>query len=282
VVYKDYFDGSLYVFVSNSSTIKFFKCVFALFFMNYWTIVKNIVRKADAIVVVMDARMPELSRNEGLESMALKMGRKLFLAFNKIDLVSKEHLAFLKKRYQHAFFISGTKNIGISRLRTAILIAAKREGIENPKVGVVGYPNVGKSAIINALARRSKALMSPIAGTTRGVQIINAGNLHILDSPGVFPYDDDEIKLGVLAARNPDSLKHPERVACEIIKIFLVSNKKALRDFYGFEIEEGLDAYEIMLRIGQARKFLLKGGITDEHRTSMQIIRDWQKGKMRI
>jgi len=61
-----------------------------------------------------------------------------------------------------------------------------------------------------------------------------------------------------------------------------VSNKKALEDFYGFSVEENMDSYEIMLKIGQKRKFLLKGGLTDEHRTAMQIIRDWQKGKLRI
>jgi hypothetical protein len=190
----------------------------------------------------------------------------------------------LKKRYQHAFFVSGSRNIGINRLRTAILIAAKREGIEKPKVGVVGYPNVGKSAIINALAHRAKALVSATAGTTRGVQIINAGNIQVLDSPGVFPYGDDEIKLGILSARTPEQLRNPELVACEIIKMILQSNMRVLENFYGIKIAEEADwdAYEIMLQIGQERKMLLKGGITDEHRTAMQIIRDWQTGKLRI
>ena len=77
-------------------------------------------------------------------------------------------------------------------------------------------------------------------------------------------------------------MKNPHLVASEIIKLFLYSNKKALEDFYGFKIDENLDSYEVMLLIGQERKFLLKGGITDENRTSMQIIRDWQKGKLRI
>ena len=250
--------------------------------MTYWGIVKDIVRKADIVLAVLDARMPELSRNEDLEGLVIRSKKKLFLVFNKIDLVSKEHLTFLRKRYQKAFFVSGPKNIGINKIKISILIAAKRDSIENPVVGVVGYPNVGKSAIINALAHRAKAVMSPIAGTTRGVQIVNAGSLKVLDSPGVFPYEDDEVKLGVLAAKNPDSLKNPHLVASEIIKLFLYSNKKALEDFYGFKIDENLDSYEVMLLIGQERKFLLKGGITDENRTSMQIIRDWQKGKLRI
>jgi ribosome biogenesis GTPase A len=251
--------------------------------MTYWEIVKKIVMKADVIIMVMDARMPDLSRNEQLESMVARMNKKLLLAFNKIDLVSEEYLKFLRKRHQHAFFVSGPRNLGINKLRRAIMIAAKREGIENPKVGVVGYPNVGKSAIINALAHRSKALMSSIAGTTKGVQIIKAGSLHVLDSPGVFPYGDDEIKLGILAAKNPDRVKNPELLACEIIKMFLSTKWRGLEDFYGIRVdEEEPDAYEIMLEIGKTRKFLLKGGVIDERRTALQIIRDWQDGRLRI
>ncbi len=250
--------------------------------MTYWRIVKDIIGKADIVLVVLDARMPELSRNEDLESLVLRSKKELFLVFNKIDLVSKEHLAFLRKRYQKSFFVSGPRNIGIARLRGAIMATAKRKGIENPKVGVVGYPNIGKSAIINALSHRAKTIISPIAGTTKGVQFVRAGSMHILDSPGVFPYEDDETKLGILAAKNPEDLKNPELAAFEIIKMFLMSNKKALEDFYGLEIDEKWDSYEIILQIGLRRKFLLKGGIADEHRAAMQIIRDWQKGKLRI
>lgn len=252
--------------------------------MTYWTIVKNIVNKADIIIEVLDARMPCLSRNRELEEIVERKRKKLVLAFNKIDMVSKEHFNYLKKNYKGAFFVSGTQNIGMSKLRTNLMITAKREGIENPKIGVVGYPNVGKSAIINALAHRAKAIVSATAGTTHGVQIIKAGGLHILDSPGVFPYGDEEIKLGILAAKNPEQMRNPELVACRIIEMILESNRNALEDFYGIKLDEeaGWDSYEIMLEIGQERKFLLKGGITDEHRTAMQIIRDWQRGKLRI
>ncbi|MEM4259412.1 MAG: GTPase [Candidatus Pacearchaeota archaeon] len=251
--------------------------------MTYLGIVKNIIRKSDIVLVVIDARMPELSRNEQLERAITRMGKKFFLVLNKTDLISKEHFTFLKRKYPHGFFVAGPSNIGINRLRTAILIAAKKAGIENPKIGVVGYPNVGKSAIINALAHRAKARISPIAGTTRGVQIIRAGSLQILDSPGVFPYGDDELKLGILAAKNPEEIKNPELVACEIIKMFFASNLKGLEDFYGVKAKTGEnDAYEAMLEIGKARKFLLKGGIIDERRTALQIIMDWQRGKLRI
>jgi hypothetical protein len=252
--------------------------------MNYWNVVKNIVRKADIVIEVLDARMPELSRNRDLEGIAKKMNKELVLAFNKVDLVSREHYAYLKRKYKGAFFVSGTRNLGMSKLRNALYMMGKRKGVENPKIGVVGYPNIGKSAIINALAHRAKAKISPIPGTTRGVQTIRAGGLNVLDSPGVFPYGEDELKLGLLAAKNPDRLKNPELLACKIIEMFLESNKLALEKFYGVKLEEeaGWDSYEIMLQIGQEKKMLMKGGITDERRTALQIVRDWQRGNLKL
>lgn len=252
--------------------------------MTFWTVVKNIVNKADIIIVVLDARTPELSRNHELEDMVTRAKKKLVFVFNKIDLVSKKHYNYLRKKYKGAFFVSGTQNIGMSKLRTNLMIIAKRDKIENPKIGVCGYPNVGKSAIINAIAHRAKAIVSATAGTTRGVQIIRAGSLHVLDSPGVFPYGEDEIKLGILAAKNPEQMKNPELVACRIIEFILESNRNALEHFYHIKLDEeaGWDSYEIMLQIGQERKMLMKGGITDEHRAAIQIIRDWQTGKLKL
>ena len=252
--------------------------------MNYWNVVKNIVRRADIVIEVLDARMPALSRNHDLEVMVKKMNKELVKVFNKVDLVSAAHYHFLQRRYKGAFFVSGTKNLGMSKLRNALYMLGKRKGAENPKIGVVGYPNVGKSAIINAIARRAKAKMSPIPGTTRGVQTIKAGGLNVLDSPGVFPYGEDELKLGLLAAKNPDRLKNPELLACKIIEMFLESNKLALEKFYNLKLEEEAewDSYEIMLQIGQEKKMLMKGGVTDERRTALQIIRDWQRGHIQI
>lgn len=250
--------------------------------MGYWDVVRNTIRKGDIILVVLDARMPELSRNKDVERLVSKMGKIGFMVFTKIDLVSNAHLSRLKREYKGAFFVSGLKNIGMNYLRTQIFITAKRERIDLPKVGVVGYPNIGKSAIINALAHSAKTAISSVAGTTKGIQYVKAGTLRVIDSPGVFPYGDDEVKLGLLAARNPEQLKSPELVACKIIEMLIESNKKSLEKNYGIKIDGKKDSYDLMLEIGEKRKFLIKGGVIDENRTAVQIIRDWQKGKLRI
>ena len=61
-------------------------------------------------------------------------------------------------------------------------------GEEKFKVGVLGYPNTGKSSIINALKGRASAPTSPVSGYTKGMQWIRASKrMYLLDPPGVFP-----------------------------------------------------------------------------------------------
>lgn len=249
--------------------------------MGFWTIVDRVIDSVDIVLLVVDARMPEMSNNKRLREIADRKKKKLVVVFNKKDLVSEDGLVELKRKYPYAFFVSGIKNEGVSRLKTELLIMAKRGGIEKPRVGVVGYPNVGKSAIINAMAHRARAAISAKAGTTRGVQWIRVGGLQLLDSPGVIPYKEGEVKLGIMGAKNPEKIRNEEKVACEIIRMIVSKNRNALEEFYGIKISEE-DSYGIFLDIGKKRGFLLKGAKVDEHRTAMQIIRDWTRGKLRV
>lgn len=252
------------------------------YYMGYWPVVKKVVKDSDVVLFVLDARMPEMSFNKELEKMVVKYGKEFVLVFNKIDLIPRRRLERLKRKFPDSFFVSGSKNIGMSRLKIGLLIRAKRNGILEPKIGVVGYPNTGKSSIINALAKSAKAKVSSSAGTTRNIQWIKAGSLKILDSPGVVPLEDREVSLGILGSKNPEKLKKPEKVVFNIIEMFVKSNINKLEEFYGIKVEKGEDVYEIMLKIGRRKQFLQKGGKVDENRTMFQIISDWQKGKLRI
>ncbi len=260
---------------------KAYKPEFSYLFMGFWFVVERVIREADITLFVLDARMPELSRNPQLEGFTDKYGKPLIMVFTKIDLVTPERLSVLQEKYPDAFFVSGTKNVGLKPLKIHLLVLGKRKGKASPKVGVVGYPNVGKSAIINALAHRARARVSPKAGTTRGVQFVRAGSLRILDSPGVIPYEDNETKLGLLAAKNVEKIKDPERVAIEVIKLFLEKDRVALEAEYGIVIRSE-EPIEIIEQIGRRRGFLKRGGIVDEVKSAMTLVRDWQTGKLKL
>jgi ribosome biogenesis GTPase A len=248
--------------------------------MGYWPVVKKVVKDSDIILFILDARMPEMSKNPVLEGMVKKENKELMMVFTKSDLVREGELVRLREKFREAFFVSGTKNLGMKKLKEGIMIRAKKKGLESPYVGVVGYPNVGKSAIINALAKRARAKVSSIAGTTKGIQWINAGSLKILDSPGVVPMKDSELKLGMIGAKNVEKMKKPEQVVFGIIKNIIIKNKNSFERFYNVALEEGDNEYDILVKVGKARGFLVKGGKVDERRTMVQIIRDWQEGKI--
>lgn len=247
--------------------------------MGHWTAAMKAIKDADIVLFILDARMPLVSRNKDLESKLEDSGKEFLLVFNKTDLISKEALSKLKKDNPKAFFTSD-KPKDVSKLRLALQIKAKKRKVKL-EVGIVGYPNVGKSALTNTLSRASKTKVSSRAGTTVEIQWASSNAFKIIDSPGVIPYEDDEVKLGILGAKNPEKLKEPESVATTIIKLIIDHNPKKLEDFYKFKIENK-DEYEILLQIGKAKNLLKKGGLVEEHRTAMMIIKDWQTGKLRI
>jgi ribosome biogenesis GTPase A len=248
----------------------------------FWPVVEAVIRKSDIIVLVFDARIPELSSNELLEKKVKRLYKPLIYVANKMDLVNEKELESMKKLYPEWFFVSGTKNIGISNLRRALQIMGKRMKLENPSVGIVGYPNVGKSAVINAISHRAKTVVSPIAGTTRGHQLVRAGSLWIVDSPGVIPYEEGEWSLGMIGAKNPEKMRNKEKVAMGIIRRVKEIAPEVLEERYKIKLNELEDDYEILLEIGRKRGFLKKGGEVDEAKTSIVIMQEWQTGKLRL
>ena len=130
------------------------------------------------------------------------------------------------------------------------------------------------------MAKRARTFVSSKAGTTRGFQLVKAGSLQIVDSPGVIPFYEKETKMGMIAAKDPEKMKNPDILAINIVETFIDKNLKALENFYGVKLEGIKDPYDMVLAIGKRRGFLRKGGVVDENRTVTQIIRDWQKGKL--
>lgn len=249
--------------------------------MGFWPVVKKVIKDSDIVVEVLDSRMPELSRNLEIERMIDYHGKRLVRVFTKIDIISEERLSDLKKRFRGDYFVSGVKNKGLSKLKTGLIILAKKLGVEEPKIGFVGYPNAGKSAIINALAKRSRAKVSSVAGTTKGIQWIKAGKLLILDSPGVVPIEDSELKLGLLGSKNPEKLKNLDKVVFALIAE-LMKDPNSLKVNYDVEYQEGMDEYDVLIEIGRSMNYLLKGNKVDENRAARKILKDWQSGKLRF
>jgi len=197
--------------------------------------------------------------------------------------VPKETLERTKSRLSKeapTVFVSCVDRLGTTMLLHKILENIHIEG-RDILVGVIGYPNTGKSSVINILAGRHKAPTSPISGHTRGVQLVKAGShIMLLDTPGVIPFEErDEYIQGVLSVKDPTHIKDPVGVAMKIIERFFANDRTALESFYHVALE-GLDSYDALLVIARKLNCLRKRGEVDETRAAVRVINDWQKGML--
>lgn len=255
---------------------------------NFWQHTMRAVKEADIIVHVLDARLPELTRSPDIEKTARHYGKDIVYVLNKADLVSPTFLAKSKAVLgDQAIAVSVSKRQGVKDLKERLYTIARRRGKhedDGAKVCFVGYPNVGKSSIINILARRARTHVSAKAGTTRGVQWVNMSWLKFLDSPGVIPiHEFDERMLALMSAKNPEDLKKPEQTAFYLLNFFKEISLSTLEKVCAhYRVPYHEDLNEIFLAIGKRNHFLVKGGEIDTRRTALTLVRDWQRGRLRV
>lgn len=256
--------------------------------LSYTKLAKDVIEKADVILEVLDARLVQETRNRDLEELIERKGKRLIHVINKSDLAPRKYLQRAKLGLTNAIFISARHRDGMSRLRQLIYkVAAKSKTSESDiKVGVIGYPNVGKSSIINALAGRASASVSPVSGHTKALMKVRVTRrIMVIDSPGVIPVDEkDEAKLAIIASKNPDALKAPDLVAVQILWLLLQQHGEAwFTQTFGVPVpgqaREAIDLLDTLDAIALVRKRLSKGGAPDTLSMGRQVVMDWQRGK---
>lgn len=240
---------------------------------SFWKHVNKVLKEADLIIEVLDARMIEESRNEEIEDKINRSGKKILYVINKSDLVNKIKLEEAKKKLKPSIFVSSREKLGTTILKKKILELAKGKKVV---VGVVGYPNTGKSSLINALTGKGKARTSPESGYTKGLQRIKVDNkITLLDTPGVFPNKEKGLAKHVLmGAVSFSKIKDPETAALRLIE----ENQELIKKCYHLvaETPEGI-LEEIAFRF----KMLIKGGEANLDAAARFLLKDWQTGKIK-
>ncbi len=245
---------------------------------SFWNAVNKVIRQSDVLLVVMDSRLTTETKNAELENKIKKSGKPFLYVLTKCDLISQEEAEKLKRLVKPSVFVSSKEYHGIKMLREQIIIIGKKNypKKESYTVGVLGYPNVGKSSLINAVNGRSSAGASSTSGYTKGLQRVKADNkISFLDSPGVIPYKEkDEIKHLVTGTLDYNKTKDPELVVHRLMEQFpgLIEKHYSLNNA-GVEdkISEVANKYNMKK----------KGNTPDMERASRKILQDWQEGKIR-
>ncbi len=241
--------------------------------------VYSIIDSADIVLEIVDARFVELTRNKRIEENIEQKGKKLIIIINKADLASKKENQRQKRGIgKQCVFMSAKKKKGILRLREAIGKNAENKKV---KVAVIGFPNTGKSSVINCLKGKGVARVSSRAGFTRGEQIVRiAKNIVLIDTPGIIPFEEkDTYELVIIGAKNSSDLDDVELGGLKLLQYLQENAPEKMEKLTGKEnakkpVEEILDIIAI-----KWRKFL-KGEKPDTNTTAMLLLKNWQQGKI--
>ncbi len=257
--------------------------------VDFAQIVKKVILESHIILEILDSRFMDETRNKDIEHDIQSRHKKLIFVFNKSDLVNIKELKMkINRRGIKSYVIVSTKQRkGGQELRNKIKIEASRikkkqlqEG--RVQVGVIGYPNSGKSSVINLLVGRPVAKTAFEAGFTKGMQKVKlAEGIFIFDTPGVVPRvetkgEEGFVKHASIGARNYDKIHEPEFVIGNIMMRY----PGILEKYYGIDIMNDVDA--LIETVGRRRGFLKKHDEVDVDRTSRYILKEWQEGKIKV
>lgn len=270
----------------------------------YYREFRQVVQNADVILQVLDARDPLGCRVKAVEDLIQEhnSSKRLVLVLNKIDLVPRaittQWLAHLRKEYPTIAFrassqpqkqvgmqespLSNGECLGADTLLQLLKNYCRSLDIKTSiRVGIIGYPNVGKSSLINALKRGKVCKVGASAGvTTANQEIILDKNIRLIDSPGiVFDQNPQDIEgQSDLFLRNCLKI---ESIQDPISPISLLLNRishSQLISLYG--IPQFSSTEEFLSHMARRGGKLKKGGIPNLEAAARSVLVDWNQGKI--
>jgi len=242
-----------------------------------WKIFWKAIKDVDVVLEVLDPRAPNMYRNRSVEQRLRELNKRIILVINKADLVPKEVNDAWKEHLSKEFptvFVSTRMRQGTRILRKTILRVAPKIPVI---VGLMGYPNVGKSSIINVLRGKHGAGTSPMPGFTRHMQLFNVTpKIKMMDTPGIFPPLGDDCELTIKGALRAEKLINPLSAALCLLEYVKSLDAEKVKEVYGID-RDGVEFFEELAR---KRGRLLKGGVLDVDEAARIFIREWQIGKL--
>jgi len=298
--------------------------------LDFWRQLWRCVEKSSLVVQILDARDPEFYRSRDLECYVNHFKSKQFmLLLNKADFLTPEQrkrwIVYFKNIGVDILFFSALRELhrqerlpsqaaedsdmpghgcllqddpdisDCSQLLRELhsRISAIGNGVEKGTVGFVGYPNVGKSSVINALFGAKKVSMSRTPGKTKHLQTLELvdPSMTLCDCPGlVFPsIVATKAHLVINGTSSLDLLRDaiaPARLVVQKIGLPAIMEKygvteAALRDGTERLGEDGVDATRSMLAgLASARQHFWRQGVPDEGWAAKKMLRDFCSGAL--
>lgn len=260
--------------------------------------IQTSLKLVDAVVEIIDARIPISSRNPDIATLVQSKPRVVLL--NKCDMADKNStqkwVNYFKQQDIPAIPVDCKSGRGINNFVPTLnqvmskkLNALKTKGMVNPtlRVMIVGIPNVGKSSFINRVAKQTKAKVEDRPGVTRGNQWYTISkNFELLDTPGVlWPKFDDNTTAEHLAFTGAikDQIMDVELLSMRLLEV--LAEIKPQKFMERFKLDEDslnnvTDSYELLKLIGKKRGMLISGGEIDTERAAIMLLDEYRAAKL--
>ncbi|XP_055374978.1 guanine nucleotide-binding protein-like 3 homolog [Condylostylus longicornis] len=268
---------------------------------------RKVVSQADILLEILDARDPLGTRCNEIEKIINESPEQkpIIVVLNKADLVPIENLRkwlkYFKTIHPAIPFKSSTQkqalNYGSKSFKsvkdekclqnsvsfgTDLLMSMlgkyfrhKGAGVKIT-VGVVGIPNVGKSSIINSLARGRRCAVGCKPGVTRSLQKIQIDKkVMLIDSPGIIFPSAQSLCSVYQNGQNVSDIKDPVRFAENILKR---ATKQYFCNLYGIS---DYNSFEEFLSRKALKMGKFSNGSPDIEAAARGLLNDWNSGKIR-
>lgn len=253
------------------------------------------LKKVDVVFELVDARIPYSSRNPMIDDVIKQKPRVVIL--NKKDMTNLKELEKWEIYFKNEGFYpvavdakhgKNLKNVEVEAIKVTQekFDREKAKGLKPRAIRamIVGIPNVGKSTLINKLAKRSIAETGNKPGVTKQQQWIKVGkSLQLLDTPGILwpKFEDEEVgkKLSLTGAIK-DSIVHLDEVAIYGLNFMIKHDVSALKRHYNIDTHEDAEILDWFDAIGRRRGLLQKGNEVDYESVIELIINDMRNAKI--
>ena len=258
-------------------------------------LIKENLTAVDAVCELVDARIPESSRNPELDEIIGSKPRIVLL--NKCDLADENATARKIKELSAkgitALPVDCRSGKGLDKFQLAVREVLKdkiQANVDRGMAGkhlrimVVGIPNTGKSSFINRMAGKNRAEVADKPGVTRSNRWFFIGSgIELLDTPGVLwpKFEDPEVgfKLAFIGSVK-DQILDIQEIAVRLLVVLQKNYADRLTERYKIEDFEELEPYELLELIAKKRGMLLRKGEYDTERAAVMLLDEYRSGKL--
>ncbi len=253
------------------------------------------LKLVDVVIELLDARIPQSSRNPEIDSILNTKPR--VIALNKSDLSDPVHnngwREYFAKQGVSVIYTNAITGMGLGELKGKLkqltqkkLESAQARGrMQRPiKTMVVGIPNVGKSAFINKMAGKASAITGDRPGVTRSEQWVRVNpEIMLMDTPGIlWPKFEDKLTGLNLAFTGAikDEIMDTTELAAKLMETLVTAYPERIKERYKLEEVQGKDGFTLLEDAGRKRGCLVSGGEVDLNRIALIVLDEFRGGRI--